>query len=249
MKETTVIFGATSGIARALANELAAGGDNIVLAARDEEQLKAMANDLRIRHQIKVGRVYFDALDLEDHTAFWQETLKTDAGMPTRIVLCYGYMTDQEECQNDQGKAKRTFDVNLISACSLLELAAAYFTKNGSGTIAVISSVAGDRGRASNYIYGASKAGLTAYTSGLRNRLCKKGVHVITIKPGFVDTPMTKGLINLNSPLVATSEKAAIDIRKAMDRKKNVLYTRWFWRFIMIVIRSIPEPIFKRLNL
>lgn len=249
MNETTVIFGATSGIARALASELAACGDNIVLAARDEEQLEAMASDLRIRHQTKVGSVYFDALDLEDHTVFWQETQKTDAGMPTRIVLCYGYMADQQDCQDNPAKAKRTFDVNLVSACILLELAAAYFTKIGSGTIAVISSVAGDRGRASNYIYGASKAGLTTYTSGLRNRLCKKGVHILTIKPGFVDTPMTKGLINPNSPLVATAEQVAIDIRKAMERKKNIIYSRWFWRLIMIVIRSIPEPIFKHLKL
>lgn len=249
MNETTVLFGATSGIARALAKELAACGDNIVLAARDKEQLKAMASDLRIRHQTKVGSVYFDALDLENHTLFWQETQKTDAGMPTRIVLCYGYMADQQVCQDDPVKAKRTFDVNLISACILLELAAAYFAQMGSGTIAVISSVAGDRGRASNYIYGASKSGLTTYTSGLRNRLCKKGVHVLTIKPGFVDTPMTKGLINPNSPLVASAEQIAIDICKAMVNKKNVVYTRWFWRFIMIVIRSIPESIFKHLNI
>ncbi|BBO81288.1 short-chain dehydrogenase [Desulfosarcina ovata subsp. sediminis] len=249
MSETTIILGATSGIARALAQELGSCGDNLVLAARDEEQLKATAKDLQIRHSIQVGTVHFDAMDFDSHAKFWRQMQNTEAGTPTRIVLCYGYMASQEECQNNFAKAKRTFDINLTSACSLLELAAAYFSNRGNGTIAIISSVAGDRGRATNYIYGASKAGLTAYASGLRNRLCKQGVHVLTIKPGMVDTPMTKGLINSDSPLVATAEKIAIDIRKALDRKKNVIYTQWFWRYIMMIIRSIPESVFKLMKI
>jgi len=249
MNETTVILGATSDIARALAQEFASCGDNIVLAARDREQLETMAKDLKIRHSVQVGSVVFDALSFDRHQEFWRQMCNTEAGEPTRVILCYGYMANQAECQSDYSKARNTIDVNLTSAVCMLELVASDFAERGSGAIAVISSVAGDRGRATNYIYGASKAGLTAYTAGLRNRLFGKGVHVLTIKPGFVDTKMTKGVINPDSFLVAVPEQIARDIRKAMDRKPNFIYTPWFWRIIKIIICSIPESIFKRLKI
>ncbi len=249
MNETTVILGATSGIARALARELAAQGDNIVLAGRDMESMQTMATDLTVRYQVKVGIVPFQALDFENHPESWKQMGHTAAGEPTKVVLCYGFMADQQECETNPEKARRTLDINLTSAVSILELVAGDFAQRQSGTITVVSSVAGDRGRATNYIYGASKAGLTAYTSGLRNRLYKEGVHVLTVKPGFVDTSMTKGLVDPDSPLVATPEQAARDISKAMDAKRNTIYTRWFWWIIMMIICCIPEPVFKRLKI
>ena len=249
MKETTAIIGATSGIARALARECAGCGDDIVLAARDKDQLRVMKKDLQTRYSAQIGIVLFDALDFGNHSEYWKQICNTEAGEPTRVVFSYGYMADQNECQHIPEKARRTFEVNLISVASLLELVAFDFAKRGNGTIVVISSVAGDRGRAANYIYGASKAGLTAYAAGLRNRLYKHGVHVLTVKPGFVDTLMTKGIIDPNSPLVATPKKAALDICKAMDRKKNIVYTKWLWRIIMAIICIIPESIFKHLKI
>jgi short-subunit dehydrogenase len=124
-----------------------------------------------------------------------------------------------------------------------------YLEERGRGYIAAVSSVAGDRGRQSNYTYGASKAGLSAYLQGLRNRLHPAGVHVLTVKPGFVDTPMTHGLVNPDSPLVASPEQVAADVDLAIRKRKDVIYTRWFWRAVMLVIGSIPERVFKRLKL
>ena len=145
--------------------------------------------------------------------------------------------------------SQRTIDVNFTAVVSLLLLAADYLAKRESGFIAAISSVAGDRGRQSNYTYGASKAALSTYLAGLRNRLFHDGVHVLTIKPGFVDTAMTQGLINPRSPLVASPEQVARDIDKAIQRRRNVLYTRWFWGPIMWIIKSLPECLFKRLRM
>jgi short-subunit dehydrogenase len=165
------------------------------------------------------------------------------------VILCHGYMVDQARAQADFSEAQRTIDVNLTSAISLLERLAVYFGQRGAGVIAGISSVAGDRGRQSNYIYGAAKAGFSTYLQGLRNRLFSVGVHVLTVKPGFFATAMTDGLVNPNSPLLATPDQVARDVDRALRRRQNVVYTRWFWRPIMFVIRSIPEPVFKRLKL
>ena len=146
-------------------------------------------------------------------------------------------------------EARRAIDLNFTSAVALLAPLASYLEGRRSGYLAAISSVAGDRGRQSNYTYGAAKAGLTAYLQGLRNRLYRSGVHVLTIKPGFVDTPMTRGLVNPNSPLVASPKRVARDIDRAIRRRRNTIYTPWFWRPIMLVVRLVPEFIFKRLKL
>ncbi len=140
-------------------------------------------------------------------------------------------------------------EINLTSAVVLLSLFANYLEDRRSGYLAVISSVAGDRGRQSNYTYGAAKAGLTAYLQGLRNRLYRSGVHVLTVKPGFVDTPMTHGRVNPDSPLVASPARVARDIDWAIRRRRNVIYTPWFWRPIMLAVRLVPEFVFKRLRL
>ncbi len=247
--ENYLILGATSGIARALCQTLAARGCGLILAGRDSAALDRLAADLKTRYQTSAACVHFDALDFDAHPAFVERCTTALGEGLDGVVLCYGYMVDQSKTQSDFAEARRTLDVNLTSAVSVLEPLAAYFRGRGRGVIAGISSVAGDRGRQSNYTYGASKAGLSAYLQGLRNRLFHDGVHVLTIKPGFVATAMTDGLVNPNSPLLASPEQAARDIDRALRRRQNVLYTRWFWRPIMLIIRSIPEPIFKRLKL
>ena len=250
--ETYLILGATSGFARAVSQVLAERGCRLVLAGRNAKELQRLANDLRIRHQTAVECAAFDALDFDAHAAFVQRSTQLFDGGLDGLILCYGYLAEQAQAQADVAEARRTIDVNLTSAVSVLERFAEYFIDRRTARrpiIAAISSVAGDRGRQSNYIYGAAKAGLSAYLQGLRNRLFAAGVHVLTIKPGFVATAMTDGLVNPNSPLLATPEQVARDIDRAVGRRRNVLYTRWFWRPIMFVIRSIPEPIFKRLKL
>jgi short-subunit dehydrogenase len=142
-----------------------------------------------------------------------------------------------------------TLTVNYNAVVSICEPLAAHLAERGSGWIAVIGSVAGDRGRQSNYLYGSAKAGASAYCQGLRNRLYHRGVHVLTVKPGLVATAMTEGLVNPNSPMVARPEQVAGAIVRAIDRRRNVIYTPWFWRAIMAAIRAVPEAVFKRLGM
>ena len=162
-------------------------------------------------------------------------------------LLAYGSLSDQAACEKDATKTVESIHVNFVSAVSWLTLLSNRFERQGRGTIAAISSVAGDRGRQSNYIYGAGKGGLTIFLQGLRNRLCRSGVHVLTIKPGFVDTPMTSHM--KKTFLFASPEKVGRQIYQAIERKKNVLYTPGFWRWIMWVVCHVPEKIFKRLSL
>ncbi len=249
MSQTALILGATSGIARALAGVLAQRGRRLILAARDEEELERIAADLRLRHEADVATERFDALDFNSHEAFIERCIaQAEPGGLDAVVLCYGYMPPPDKVP-DEEQIQRTFEVNCISAATVLERIATHMSERGRGLIAGISSVAGDRGRQSNYIYGASKAAMSAYLQGLRNRLYRSGVHVLTIKPGIVHTPMTEGWVNPKSPLVATPERVARDIERAMRRRRNVIYTPWFWRVIMRIIRGIPEFIFKRMKL
>lgn len=249
MSETVLILGATSGIARALCHVMAERGCRLILAGRRVDELEAIAADLAIRYRREHLVELLDALDYASHRGFFERCLEHVENELDGVVLCYGYLPDQELAQRDFDEARETIDVNFTSAVSLLELAAGYFQQRGRGWIAAISSVAGDRGRQSNYTYGAAKAGLTAYLQGLRNRLYHVGVHVVTIKPGFVDTPMVHGRLNPNSPLVASPERVARDIDRAIRRRRAVLYTPWFWRYIMLVVRLLPEFVFKRMKM
>ncbi|MEM1413372.1 MAG: SDR family oxidoreductase [Myxococcota bacterium] len=244
MSRRILILGATSGIARSVADAFAERGEQLVLAARNLEEAERIAADLRVRHQATAEVIRFDATDHASHAGVLDAAGKLDG-----VVVAFGTMVEQERAQAEPEEALRTIDVNFTGVVSVLERVAARFEEAGAGFIAGISSVAGDRGRMSNYIYGSAKAGMTAYLSGLRNRLTKKNVHVVTVKPGFVYTAMTHGLLDPDSPLVATPEKAAKDILRAVDKRRNVLYTPWFWRWIMAIIRAIPEPVFKRLGL
>jgi short-subunit dehydrogenase len=248
VSENIVIVGATSGIARALAGVLARRQCCLLLAGRDLQELEALAVDLRVRYGASVATERFEALDFGEHADFWQRCEKHFEGSVTGVIVCHGYLPSQAEAERNFGEVERTFGINFLSVVSVLDLAANTLGARRQGFLAAISSVAGDRGRMSNYVYGASKAALSTYLDGLRNRLHASGVHVLSIKPGFVDTAMTRGKLK-PSRLVATPELVARDIDRALCRRQDVLYTPWFWRPIMAVIRALPERIFKRLSL
>lgn len=244
MMPTVLMLGATSDMAVAIARKYASENYAIQLAARKPEQLYALQQDLQIRSGTTVTTHAFDAMDFESHTAFYQQLpVKPD------VVICvFGYLGDQEMAQSNWPEASRILHTNYTGAVSILNAVAEDMAARRSGTIVGISSVAGDRGRMSNYLYGSAKAGFTAYLSGLRNRLFHTGVHVMSVQPGFVNTRMTEGL-TLPPLLTAQPDEVAKDIFSGATAKKNVIYTKWFWRYIMFIIRNIPEFIFKKLKL
>jgi len=241
-----LIIGATSAIAQATARLFAADGDRLFLAARNQEKLAAVAQDLTVRSGQKIGYQVADVNDVEAHKDLIQRAAVSLSGLDT-VLIAHGTLSDQKRCEQDFLPAAQEFNTNFLSVVSLLTPIANRFERQGFGCIAVISSVAGDRGRQSNYIYGTAKGALTIFLQGLRNRLHKSGVHVLTIKPGFVDTPMTsefkKGLLWVGP------ESIAKGIHKAIARKKNVVYLPWFWRGVMALIKAVPERIFCRLAL
>lgn len=239
-----LILGAKSDIARALAHEYAKNGYNLYLAARDTTALESDAKDIAIRYQVEVKTLAFDALAFDSHKGFYAAL----SPKPEIVICVFGLMFEQKDAEQNWDLAKQTMEVNYVGAVSILEQAAADMEARKSGTIIGISSVAGDRGRASNYLYGSAKAGFTAYLSGLRNRLAKNNVHVLTVKPGFVRTAMTAHL-PLPAPVTAQPNQVAKSVFRAAKNKKNVLYTLWMWKWIMLIIRNIPEFIFKKLKL
>ncbi len=216
------------------------------MAARNQEKLAAVAQDLTVRSGQKIGYQVADVNDVEAHKDLIQRAAVSLSGLDT-VLIAHGTLSDQKRCEQDFLPAAQEFNTNFLSVVSLLTPIANRFERQGFGCIAVISSVAGDRGRQSNYIYGTAKGALTIFLQGLRNRLHKSGVHVLTIKPGFVDTPMTsefkKGLLWVGP------ESIAKGIHKAIARKKNVVYLPWFWRGVMALIKAVPERIFCRLAL
>jgi len=239
-----LILGATSDIAKALAYKFAGEGFNLTLAARNSERLADVVSDLEIRHGIQAQAAEFDALNFAGHAGFYNAL----PAQPDVAICVFGYLGDQQKAQSDFSEAKQIIDTNYTGAVSILNIIANHFEQRKSGTIIGISSVAGDRGRQSNYMYGSAKAGLSAYLSGLRNRLAKSNVNVITVKPGFVRTKMTAGL-PLPAPVTAKPNHVANDVFKAYQKGSHQVYTLWMWRYIMLVIKAIPETIFKRLNL
>jgi short-subunit dehydrogenase len=240
---TLLVLGATSDIARATASVFGQNGWSLELAGRDKEATEKIANDLRIRLNAEVNCRVFDILS-DNHESFWQSL----ENKPDAVLCAIGAMGDQVEAQSNWGLAEKILRSNFFGLLPFLDIVANYFENKGEGIIVGISSVAGDRGRASNYYYGSAKAAFTSYLSGLRNRLAKKGVRVVTVKPGYVNTRMTEGL-NLPKRLVAQPERVALDIWKAVNKKRDVIYSLWAWKWIMFIIKSIPERIFKKLNL
>lgn len=247
-ERTVLVLGATSAIARAVASELAGRGFDLVVAGRDPEEIRLIAADLQVRHGVAVVPVEFDALAFDSHAAFLDECRAAASGNGLfGAVLCFGYLGDQADSEKNFEEARKTLDTNLLAAVSIFNLLARELEAKREGFLAAISSVAGDRGRQSNYIYGAAKAGLTVYLQGLRNRLSRSGVRVVTIKPGFVDTQMTFGRPGMF--LVASPEAAAKRIVRAILGGKEVTYVPGFWRFVMLGIRSLPEKVFKKTRL
>jgi len=234
MARNILILGATSGIARGIAQAFAKKGDHLFLAGRDEAELDKLAQDLKIRFNIKPEIIKFD---IENNTKI------PDIHNLDGVVFAIGYMGNDVE---------KTLNINFNQAVILLNYYADYFLnnnkKNGKRSFIIgISSVAGDRGRQSNYLYGSAKAGFSVYLAGLRNKLFKHHIKVITVKPGFVDTAMTFGLPGMF--LVADPNKIGEKIANSVESRANVLYLPWFWKYIMLIIKSIPEFIFKRLSL
>ena len=241
---TVLILGATSDIAQAIARTFAGNQYALQLAARDPLSLENLASDLRIRFQVDVQTLAFDATHFSEHADFYRQL----SPPPSVVIAVFGYLGDQEKGQRVWEEAYAILQTNYTGAVSILNIVAEDFAHKKAGVIVGISSVAGDRGRGSNYLYGSAKAGLSAYLSGLRNRMAGVGVRVITVKPGFVDTRMTEDL-DLPPLLTAPPKSVAEDVFKAVNGKKDVIYTRWFWRWIMLAIKLIPEKIFKKLTL
>lgn len=239
-----LIVGARSDIAAATAREYAKNGYNIYLAARNVGTLKPLADDIGTRFQKIVECFELDILDMASHKAFFSELPEKPSG----VVCAVGYMGEQTENEKNFEECRKVIDSNYTGVVSLLNIIANDFAEQKSGFIVAISSVAGDRGRKANYIYGSAKAGLTAYLSGLRNRLYESGVQVLTVKPGFVATKMTEGM-DLPEKLTAQPEEVAKDIFEAQHKGKDILYTKWIWRFVMLIIKNIPELVFKRMSI
>lgn len=243
-KPPVLILGAGSDIARATALRFAAAGHAVQLAARDPQALEPVRADIALRHGGEVTAHRLDVLQTEGFAAF----LDGLPELPGIVVCAVGLLGDQADSAADPDAATRVLRTNFEGPALLLGLVANRFEARGSGAIVGISSVAGDRGRASNYVYGAAKAGFTAVLSGLRNRLAARGVHVVTVKPGFVNTAMTAGM-DLPGPLTAEPDEVARAILCAVAKRRNVVYVRPVWRAVMAIIRAIPEPIFKKLSL
>jgi decaprenylphospho-beta-D-erythro-pentofuranosid-2-ulose 2-reductase len=241
-----LVVGATSAIGRAVARRWAAAGNDLVLAARDLEELRIEAGNISMRSTVKVETARFDALDFGSHGEMFAAAERLAGGLDV-IVVCHGYMVPQAEAARDPEESRRVIDVNFTSAVSVLNRAADYFEGRKRGLIVAITSVAGDRGRQSNYIYGSAKAGLQTYLQGLRHCLAKSKVKVVDVRPGFVDTGMTWGLPGVF--LAASPERVARDVFRAARRGRSVVYTPWFWRWIMAIIRRVPQFVFHRTKL
>lgn len=260
--KTALIVGATSSLAGSLCRKLAASGYNLILAARDERELEIRAGDLHARYETQCTTLVIDLQ--EKH--FSAAKLIERAGSFDTLIFAAGDMGTAE--QDDLANLAHVAQVNYVVPSQILSVAAEAMSESGGGQIVVIGSVAGDRGRASNYEYGAAKAALATFASGLRGRYAQRGIHVMTVKPGFTDTPMTWGM---HSPLMSGRDNVAETIAEAIvspryywhewvlclfslgliwpTKQKNILYVPWFWEYIMLVIRLIPESIFKKLKL
>jgi decaprenylphospho-beta-D-erythro-pentofuranosid-2-ulose 2-reductase len=239
-----LIIGAKSDIAKSLARKYSDCGYDIYLAARNSSELDEFAKDLSLRSQKAAKCVELDILDFDSHQDFYTALPEKPLG----VISAVGYLGDQDQSQSYFSEAKKTIDTNYTGVVSLLNIVADDFEQRKSGFIIGISSVAGDRGRKANYLYGSAKAALTAYLSGLRNRLCKKNVHVMTVKPGFVDTKMTQDM-DLPEKLTAQPDDVAAAIYKGQQKNSDIIYTKWIWRWVMLIIKSIPERIFKGMSI
>lgn len=242
-----LIIGATSAIAEATARRFAAAGTRFYLVGRNAEKLAAIARDLEIRSGQPVHAETLDLDRLEEHPALLERAAQALGGVDLALIA-HGTLPDQAACQRSADMTLAAIHTNALSAISLATALANLFEARGRGTLVVIGSVAGDRGRQSNYVYGAAKGMVGLFLQGLRNRLSAKGVQVITVKPGFVDTPMTAAFENKGF-LWAQPDQIAQGIVNAVEQGRDIVYLPWFWRWIMLVIGHVPERLFKKLKL
>lgn len=242
--DTVLILGATSDMGRSIARRFAEKGHGLQLAARNTESLKPLQSDLQTRHGVACTLHAFDAIDFEGHRNFWNGLHPK----PDTCIVVFGYMEDNARATEDPTVLLNTVNVNFTGAVSILNVVSRAFLDAGKGWIACIGSAAGERGRASNYVYGSAKAGLKAYLSGLRNELHGHGIHVCTVIPGFVRTRMTQDM-DLPGLLTAEPEDVANTVYKSLTGNKDVVYVKWYWKWIMMIIRNIPESVFKRMRL
>lgn len=241
---TVLILGATSDMAFAIAKKFAQEKYNLQLAGRDMDQLQAIQSDISIRYDTTCSVHHFDALQSSLHKNFFDQLNPK----PDIVISVVGAMYDEEASFNNWDMTKQMIDTNFTGLVSILNIVAQYFITRKEGIIVGISSVAGERGRQSKLIYGSSKAAFSAYLSGLRNKLYKDNVHVLTVKPGFVYTKMTEDL-KLPKLLTAYPDEVAVAVCKGVKKKKNTIYVKWFWKWIMFLIKNIPEFKFKKMKL
>jgi len=244
-----LIFGATSAIAEQTARQLVQDGASVYCIGRNEQKLDRVISDLKVRagvNQIIAG-ISADLIDQSKHQDLIMQANQALGGLDA-VLIAHGTLPDQKACEADAELTQKEIHINALSVINLLTILGNQFEAQGKGVIAVISSVAGDRGRQSNYVYGAAKGMVSIFLQGLRNRLASKGVSVVTIKPGFVDTPMTSEF-DKKGPLWAKPDAIAKGILSAMRKGKNEVYLPWFWWWIMQIIKHIPETIFKKLSL
>jgi short-subunit dehydrogenase len=241
----TLIIGAASSIAQALEELLAGAGDEMFLVARNRERLQALRDDLSLRHGVPIHLGVLDVRELDRQEAIVDEAFGK-LGAIDLIIIAHGHLPDQSACERSPDLALDTFSVNALSVIALLTRLSQRLEAQGHGTVAVITSVAGDRGRRSNYVYGSAKGAVSLFLQGLRSRLHPSGIRVVTVKPGLVDTPMTakfeKGFLWASPPRVAKG------LMRALRGSRDVVYVPWYWRWIMLVVRIIPERLFKRLS-
>jgi decaprenylphospho-beta-D-erythro-pentofuranosid-2-ulose 2-reductase len=240
------IVGASSAIAHETAKLFARDGADLFLVGRSAEKLNVIVDDLKVRGAKRVETFLMDATDLDRHEEMLQQAITTLGGLDM-ILIAHGTLGNQRASELSVAETLKELNTNEISVISLLTLCANYFEREKRGCIAVISSVAGDRGRKSNYVYGTAKAAVSTFLQGLRNRLSSSGVSVVTIKPGTVATPMTAHM--KQGPLFAQPSVVGEGIYEAMMKGKDIVYLPGFWRIIMFIIKSIPEGIFKKLSL
>ena len=239
-----LILGAKSDVGMELAKKYASEGFNLYLASRKSNELEEIINDIKIRNNIEIINYEFDILDFFNHKTFIENLPE----FPIGVILCIGYLGDQYTAEGDLKETQKILNTNFIGPVSILNYLVNDFERKKDGFIVVLSSVAGDRGRLSNYIYGSSKGGLNQYLSGIRNRLFKSNVSVLTVKPGFIKSKMTAHLL-LPNLLTSKPREVAEIIYKSVKKNKDEIYIKNRWRVLMIIIKLIPEKIFKRLKL
>lgn len=239
--KTILILGGNSDVGRSLAKDFAKLGSNLILTTRELGKLDSFCSDLEIRNDISCSSAFFDVLDFNSHEAFYQN-LKTT---PDIVISCIGYLNNNKNSEQNFEEALKSIQTNFTGLVQILNIISNDFETRKSGVIVGISSVAGDKGRASNYIYGSSKAAFTSYLSGLRGRLSSSGVLVITVKPGYIKTKMTSHL-KLPNILTSSPDKVSKDIINAIRKKKSIIYTMWLWRWIMLIVKAIPSSFFRK---